>query len=410
MAQRRLENWLEGWMEYTAGLPSPELWRLWGGISIVSAVLERKVHIRTGIGPLYPNMYIVLVGPPGTGKTVIVAKARYLWQQLVDLKNPNEGFHLSASSTTSASIIDDLREADRRIIRMSDTPPTVDYNALTICSTELGVLLPEYDNAMMNKLTDIYDGHPYSERRRTKDLNFQIEAPQLNMLAACTPGYLTDVLPPGAWDQGFLSRTMLAFSTENLRREIFSEIFTDSVLESNLIADLRHIFNHENVFGAMTMEPEARKALENWHKAGGPPQPEHPRLMHYLTRRTTHLLKLCMVASVVENDSRIITKENLDTALGWLLELEIPLNEIFRAMVVGGDAQAMQETWFHFAKVYQDNGQRPIAEMHLVEFLGARVPSHSVVRILEIMEKSGMLRREVMAFGNAYHPRQRKPI
>jgi len=407
MAQRRLEDWIEAWMQYTAPLPSPEIWRRWGGISVIAAALERKVHIRTGIGPLYPNMYTILVGPPGTGKTVIASKSRFFWQQLIDIKNANEGFHLSASSTTHASVIDDLREANRRIIRMSDTPPTVDFNALTIASNELGVLIPEYEGAMMNKLTDLWDGFPYSERRRTKDLNFIIEAPVLNILAACTPAYLTDILPPSAWDQGFLSRTMIIFSTENMRKEVFGEIFTDTKAEFDLIQDLKHIFNHENVFGAMTMTPEAKAALEAWHKAGGPPIPEHPRLMHYIPRRTTHLLKLCMIASISESDSRIITLAHLNRARDWLLEMEIYLGDIFRAMVIGGDMQAMQETWFYFAGEYAKT-LKPIGEGRIVEFLSARVPAHSVVRILEVMERSGMFRSELYANGKAYIPRPRK--
>lgn len=66
----------------------------------------------------------------------------------------------------------------------------VNFNSLTIVSNELGVLLPEYDPAMMSKLTDIYDGKGYSERRRTKDLNFKIDAPQINLIAATTPSFL----------------------------------------------------------------------------------------------------------------------------------------------------------------------------------------------------------------------------
>lgn len=400
---RKLPNWISSWMDYTDPLPSPRLWRLWAGIALVAGALERKVWITTGIGKLYPNLYTILVGPPGLGKTVLTSQVWHFWNLLQD--QTDDGFHLASSSITSASIIDELVAAKRKVLNYDAADPLTQFNSLAICSNELGVLLPEYENAFMSTLTDIYDGHPFSQSRRTKDIRLRVESPQLNLIAATTPSYLTGILPPGAWDQGFLSRTMIVFSSESLKRAVFSETKLQAALKDQLVADLRLIFTD---FGPITMTDEAQQMLENWHAQGGPPIPEHPKLQHYLTRRTTHLLKLCMIACCVTGTTRVITKEHLQIALDWLLELELYIGDVFKAMVVGGDAQAMQECWFNFLQVWAKE-QRPIAEGRIIAFLSERLPAHSVMRVVDVMERSGMLKAELMAgVGKAYTPRPRK--
>ena len=147
----------------------------------------------------------------------------------------------------------------------------------------------------MNTLTAIYDGYQYAERRRSKDLNITIEAPQLNLLAATTPSYLKAFLPEGAWDQGFLSRTLLVYTGERQVRSLFDIPASSNSLRSDLIHDLRVI---SEAFGQMGFSDEAKSKITDWHLAGGPPIPDHPRLQHYLTRRTAHVLKLSINAAV----------------------------------------------------------------------------------------------------------------
>lgn len=408
MYKRKLDNWLDSWEEFVVNAPSSQLWKQWAGISTVAAALERKVWVTTGMGRLYPNLYIILCGPPGTGKTALTSKVHNF---LARFQDPSEkGFHIASSSVTFASVIDELEEAKRDIIRMDLTPNRYQFNALTIISNELGVLLPEYDLYMMPKLTDLYDNHPFSERRRTGGKMIKIESPILNMLAACTPSYLMTTLPPGAWDQGFLARTLIAFSSETNIREIFGSYELDVKLQDNLADDLAAIFNSDITFGPMVFTPEARSALEMWHKNGGPPLPEHPKLMHYNTRRTTQIIKLCMVASVMESSDLIITQEHLARAMGWLIDLETYLPDVFKAIAAGGDGQAITETWYYFASEYTRD-KRPVTERRVVEYLMQRVPSHSVVRCLDILVRSGMLQETVVGnVGKCYIPRERKRV
>lgn len=355
--------------------------------------MERKTWIRVFGINLYPNLYTVFVGGPGVGKTVSATVTENLWRGLPD-------HHVAATSLTKAALIDSLNDAVRRIVRPGQVPPYIEFNSLLVLAGELGVLIPAYDNEFMNVLTAVYDGTPYGERRRSKDLKLSIAAPQLNILGATTPSYLNSVLPEGAWDQGFLSRVMLIYSGEREVKPLFDEHKDDEPMFKRLLADLSYIGTR---FGKFGFTEDAAKAMGAWHLAGGPPIPEHPKLANYLARRTVHLLKLCMVASISDADDFVITMSHYHKALGWLLEAEAAMPDIFRAMNTGGDSKAIEDCWYFVYSTYAKE-KRPIAEHRIYTFLRERVPSHAVAKVLEVMVRSQVLKQSFDGGIVAYTP------
>jgi hypothetical protein len=391
-------------MEFTDALPSPRIWRKWAGIFTLASAMERRMWIRTSIGNLYPNLYVMLVGPPGVGKTIMTSQARNFLFNLCDTDpTSTSALHLAAASETHASIVDALREANRRHI--GENMEMDSYNSLCVVSNELGTMLPEYNATMMSKLTDIYDGQPYSERRRTKELNFVIPAPQINFLAATTPSFLVDSLPPGAWDQGFLSRTIVVFSTEMLYRDLFAQTTVQDQLGKELMLDLRHIFG---LYGKLTFTEDAVTAIRNWDKAGRVPLPDHPKLLHYNTRRAAHLLKLCMVSAISSSDKLQVGLEQVHEALDWLVEVEVNMPDIFKAMNTGGDSRAMEDVWYQIALLYMKE-QKPVYEGRIVAYLAERIPAQNVARVLDVMIRTGIFKEATSDTSErAFIPKTRK--
>jgi len=394
---RKFPSWIDAFCDFTDGLGAPLIFRRWCAIAAVAGALERKVWVRTRGSELYPNMYAFLVGAPGVGKSISLKLTEQLWSDLPD-------HHIAPVSTTKAALIDALADAKRRIIRPGLTPPYIEFNSLLVPAGELGAFLPSYDSEFMNTLTHLYDGVRYGERRRTKDFKLNIEAPQLNVIGATTPSYLNAFLPEGAWDQGFLSRTILVYSGEKILTDIFAEADRDEAIYKSLLSDLKQI---GSMFGKFEWEPEASSAISAWHQAGGPPAPEHPKLAHYLSRRTAHLLKLCMVVAAQSGSDLLITLEHYQLALEWLLDVEAQMSDIFKAMKGGGDGRAIEEAWYFMFQLYTKE-RRPISEHRLVRFLQERVPSHSVERIIQVMIKSQILKQDISSGVLAYIPAAQK--
>ena len=397
-AERLLDDWINGFVELTDKLPSPNLFRRWSAISLIAGALERRVWVHTFQSNLYPNLYIVLLSPPGIGKTMLTSKIWSLWRMLGEEQ-------VAPTSVTKASLIDRLRKAERKIIRPNDVPSIVSYHTIKVASNELNVFLPSYDNEFMAVLTDLYDGHPYEESRRTKDLNFLLPCPQFNLIACTTPSALVKLLPEGAWDQGFLSRTLLVYDPNIQLKSLFDEDDIDPHLQNKVEQDLKTI---GELYGRMTFTKEAAVAIDEWHMKKGPPRPTHPRLQHYCTRRTAHLLKLCMVASASESNSLKITIEHFQRALGWMLELETAMEDIFKAMTLGGDVQLMNDVWYHAWTEYLKTNA-PIPEPKIIEMITSVAGAKGVSQMLDLMKRSEMLKEgHENKVGKVYTPKRRK--
>lgn len=397
---RKFKSFIDGFLSYTEGRGSPAIYRKWTAIFLVSAALERKAWITTAKGVLYANQYIFLIGPAGVGKSLCTALS---YDLLSSIRTPETPIHVAPTSVTKASLADAINKAERRIVKLNETPPITAFNSLQVISNELGVFLPAWDGDFMSTLTDLWDNGRYHETRRTSKVEINIPKAQLNILSATTPAYLNSLLPEGAWEFGFMSRVINIYSGETEYTDIFAELDLDGATYKNLALDLADIYS---IWGEFAITDEVKGAINAWARQGFRPRPDHPKLTHYTTRRLAHLLKLCIVASAASSSSREITLDNYAEALGWLTEAEHYMPDIFKALKVGGDARAIEECW-HFAYQYFMKHKAPIPEHLIVTYLGERVPAHSVDRILDVMVRAQLLTKKFTNSGQGYEPKVR---
>ena len=347
---RKLESWIESFAEQTAGLDAPEPFRRWSAISAIASVLEQKVWIKT-TRPLYPNLYVLIVGHPGVGKTRTIREAR---SYVIDLPD----FHLAPVSLTFASLVDALVRSKRMVVRLPDSP--LEYNSMYIAADELGAFIHKYDDEMVAGLSAFYDPDPYSQTRRTHDINIKIKSPQLNILAGSTPTNLLKFMPEGAWDQGFTSRLVMVFSDERIVGDDFAPSSTNH--SQSLEHDIRII---NSLCGEFEVTSDYRDAVNNWRALGEVPVPSHPKLIHYVTRRRTHLYKLSMISAIDRSNVLILTKADFNRAMGWLFEAEEAMPEIFKAGSSGADAQALDEIKHFIMTTDRGSG---VSEQRIVNF------------------------------------------
>lgn len=296
-------------------------------------------------------------------------------------------FHIAPISMTFAALADALSESVRNRTDGSS------FNSLFICAEEMGAFVHKYDNEMIDGLAAFYDPDPYAQRRRTNDIKFEILSPQVNLVAGVTPQNLLHVLPERAWGQGFMSRVIMVYSGDP------AIIGDDFAPRSTLnLGDLEHdlgtIFN---LHGGFHVTGEYRECINNWRQCGEPPLPDHPKLTHYITRRRVHLYKLSMVASVDRGNSLALIKDDFNTALNWLAEAESHMPDIFAAGAGNIDGAAMDE--IHHFVLASDRGSG-VSEQKIIHFARERVPIHSILRIVEIMQASGQLHLLGMGRGN----------
>lgn len=368
--RRKCQSWIESFVKYTDNLESAPIFRRWAAITTIAAVLEQKVFVTTS-SPLYPNLYVFLVGDAGIGKTRPIMAARGF---IDEMPEP----HLGHTSMTMAALVDMLAENKRTIINMPD--PAVEYNSLVIVADELSAFMDQYDSGLIAGLTTFYDVVPYSQGRRTRDIKIKIARPQLNILSGSTPSNLIKFVPEFAWEQGFTSRVILIYSDE---RPLIDVFHTPSIIKPpDMIYDLKTI---NSLIGQFGWDEPFAKAMHDWKLMGYPNVPRHPKLTHYCSRRFAHLLKLSMIASVDRGNDLMLTVIDFNKAMGWLLEAEAMMPLIFQTGQGGIDREAIDEI-LHFV---QTKGS--VGEASLIRFAKNYVPLYNVARVIEVMEKSGMI-------------------
>jgi hypothetical protein len=372
---RKLSSWIEAFVADTENTEAPTIYRQWSAIATIGAVLEQKVWLQTS-STLYPNLYVFLVGHPGVGKTRSIRAARNYAFEVPE-------FHLAPTSVTAASLVDALVDLKRTIIQPG--LEATEYNTMMVTSDELGTFMAKYDEEFIALMCAFYDVDLYSQWRRGKELKIKIRRPQISMLCGTTPANLMRFVPEQAWDGGFMSRTFLIWSDDRNLVDIFEA--KPGVIDKDLLHDLRLV----NMLGGQyNATKDFRDLLNSWREANCHPAPSHPRLLHYNSRRSAHLLKLSMISAADRDAGLLLTRADFDRAYQWLTSAEALMPDIFKAGAPGADAHAIEEILHFISTVDKGKG---VPEQVINRFAMERLPLNSIPRVIAVMVSSGMIKR-----------------
>ncbi|HKU51936.1 MAG TPA: hypothetical protein VJQ25_05685, partial [Nitrospira sp.] len=268
-------------------------------------------------------------------------------------------------------------------------PPLL-YHSLLIPAEEFQVLIPTYTPEYISRLNDLFNNKDsHRETRRTGSVqNIVIERPQISIIGGVTPAYLTATFPEQAWNTGLARRMIFIYSNEQIVKDLFDEKEWDEERRENLLIRLGQM---SKMYGQFKFTNSAARHLADWHLAGGPPTPEHSKLIHYNRSRTNlHVLKLSMISAISRTGQLIIEEADAKRAISWLLEAESFMPDIFRAMVGRSDVEVIEELWLYVATEYK-NSNEPIRGAVISAFLGQRCDSRLITPIWEQAARSEVI-------------------
>ena len=318
---------------------SPEIFRRWSAVSLVAAALERRVWIRTGKFITFPNLYTLLVAPPGTGKQ-IVAAVRDILEEVKIGNTKEKAFKIAPDSMTNAALIDTL--VDSRQTRIGPGGAPYSYSSLFVGAEEFSVLMPTYDMGFVGTLNSVYNNPAIhrEHRRHGRPPKLEIEYPVLNLLGGIQPAFMSSNFPEEVWTTGLSRRCIMAFSSEQKIRNPFDVTTPHDELRRRLISGLSRL---SAVQGQITWGAGALKYFLDWHMGGGQPAPTHSKLIGYNTSRSMNLMKLSGISLMSRFGGFEIDEIDVKRGLNWLLETESAMPEIFRAMQGKNDWQILEE-------------------------------------------------------------------
>lgn len=255
---------------------------------------------------LFPNLYILLVGPPGIGKTTAIREARELMMRanvsLAPAMISKEKFLLLYAGAMKAPLFQGV--------------PFI-HTSYAVTLDEFSVFLRPNDVEFMTVLTDLYDCQKlfsYSTLNRKDDI--RIENSCLNLIGGITPKSIGENFGPSAIGMGFTARLFMVYAEEAEKKDLFS--FDKAPNTSDLAEDLSKI---QAVIGEIKISDAGKEYARAWYETGCAPLPADSRFAEYNPRRHIHWLKLSMLCAASKGATSI-EPWHLEEAKKLLLEME----------------------------------------------------------------------------------------
>ena len=293
------------------------MYRLWTGISVIAACLRRKCVMNWGTLDIYPNMYIVLVGPSGRCR-----KGTAMSQGMAFLREM--GIKLAAESITREALIRELKESfDTQVDPVTNQMHM--HASLTIYSQELTVFLGYNNLPLMSDLTDWFDCRD-TWVYRTKHMGTdEIQGVWVNLIGATTPDLIKSTLPRDAIGGGLTSRMIFVFEPRKEKTVVSPFLSADDrIMQKLLMDDLQQVCV---MAGKFTVTDEFIDRwipwYENYDKT--PPPFNDDKFAGYFERRPMHLLKLSTIMSASRSNSMKVTDVDFDRAMDILNRTEVKM-------------------------------------------------------------------------------------
>lgn len=280
-------DFLKLYLRHVGRSEIPESFHYWSAISLIAACVSDRVwYKKFADSKMFPNLYVMLIGPSGLGKGNAINPAL----KFVKPANIQERVRPYIGNITKQALIDVLSQRKRK-----EQPVT----RLWFISPELGDDVPPgpLGEDLIRFLTKIYEGDfplPIKERTRTHGLR-EISQPILNWLSGTTPEWLRLSLPKYAIEGGSFARICSIQVNYDLDKRIYEPEYPPD--RDNLINALHaHVKLLSAVGGEFRMSDEAKAIDRQWYMTRETEQ--DGSLIPIWRRNHDMVLKLAMILSL----------------------------------------------------------------------------------------------------------------
>jgi hypothetical protein len=324
---------------------APQEYHLWTGLAIISSVLKRQVYKDRKRFITWPNLYVFLVGPPGTKKSSAIGIGEHLLRQIQDPPYIVDTFYTAPFLvSTLASITSQYNPGRTPFIILADEAPAF-FRRAKYAEDLIPLLIRMYDcksggagGTQLRGLENVID--PYGCG-----------------LFGVVPDILVDIMPPEVIRGGFASRVIWVYSEDTSRCFPFPEDIPDPDpnIEKNLVHDLNEM---ALLKGEVKLTKECHTTYGNWytnHRKKVVPQVDDPKRIGYANRKGEMIFKIMILLSVAESDGLVIEKRHFDAAVDLIESLEPDLPKVYRATTRAGMAMDNVDKIKQF--IENNNGQ-----------------------------------------------------
>ncbi len=383
---RNLKDWLKGLRHYVENTEAPRHFWLWGGIFTICCALQRRVWLPYGIQTIYPNLYLLLIAPPGGRKGGPVGLARDMLQDL--------DHYVSADSLSKRRLTRQLGEISGKAHFDYKGKPRAQA-PLAIVSKELSSLLTLDPKVMIEILTDLFDSHGRWDYETDGVGMDNIRGVCVSLFAASTPTWIAGNLPPESIGGGFTSRCVLIYGDKKYK-EVAIPDELDPKLYTALIQDLNRI---SRLVGEFTWDDETRNYFTDWYGTipGKVKQIKDARLHTFMSRIHVIVLKTAMALRVSYSEELVLTADDIGQAIEVT---EASLEDASDALGGHGRSDTALEVETIMRHISRSG---KITRQELLRLNYRNTPPDELDRVLDTIVGMGYARETVETNGDKYY-------
>lgn len=321
--KRNFGDFISAYMDYAKDSFCPPDFHLWTALSLLAGSVERKVwseQIVSDVGAsvtYYPNLYVLLVSHPGGGKSTALGRGVELLEDLKREYNPD--FKLIPNQITEPRLIEAM--TIRQQIQISANALAYYSSGYFYASEASASALQNLHGNFNSTITEFYDC-PKVFRKSTKiDGNSDIDNICFNVFAGSTFDYLKELVNERSVMGGLASRFIYVIQKDRFVREakLYDAVDVQKRAErmqikKKLVADLAHI---NKLIGVFTLTKEFKERWTQWQPVNQKflIDLDSPRMESLLARKSTNLMKVCMLLSISESDDLILNETHWEKGL-----------------------------------------------------------------------------------------------
>lgn len=366
------EGWLRAYLEYTKNSEGPLLYHFWVGLFTLAAALGRHVWVDWGHVQLFPNLYLLLVGPSGrTRKTT----------------SGTIGIKLLKKAAVTTVVQEKLSEAWLRG-KMGELTAAFGEAVVTIFAPELKNTLGGKNESgdLINMLTSFYTSPDEGERHTRHYGEDEIRNICVNFLGCSTLDWLDESLPASSVEGGFTARFLMVMLLDT-DRTIGWPLPVDKALEHKLVADIKHI---TTLRGPVRFTEQAQNDFLKWYEHRRSFEKDEPRLAGYYERKPALLLKVATLLAIADSDDLIVTEAILKNAHAALAVIE---EEMPRALLSIGSEFARQQN--AVLDLMAENGHEWVSREWLIGKLRRAMSMEQFYRVMAVLKEAGIVDSEL---------------
>lgn len=330
--KRNFPNFLDAFIDYAKDDICPDTYITWMGLSVLAAALERKVWIADGPRITYPNLFLLLVGTPGVGKSQAIGKGKPLLYGIQQAYNPD--FKIIEGISTQAGLCEAM---ERGSMFEHPTLKSTLYSSVYVMGSEAS------DSALKNHADDfrstacaMYDcEHIYAKTLKSKA--YLIHNPVMNLVAGSTFDFLKTIVDQNSVMGGLASRFTYVIAEKKFSRQ--SSLGCEAMeLDRDLISRLTYDLSiiHRMV-GQFRIESAALDLHQMWWEkhCAEMESTESERMQSLLVRKPMLLKKVLMLLSVADRNDLGILAGHMERAITLVDQVTEDIDKVISEAMMG---------------------------------------------------------------------------